>query len=91
MPRRIDESEIKAQVLSLMSQLGISPASHEELILDGELHRYDVASDRRGSRNGAYIIHTDGLPAGFVQDWKRDIKRDWKYDTTGLRQDEIEY
>ena len=92
MPQRISEEEIRQQVLRLMSQLGISPArQYENLILDGEIHRYVVEGDRRGKKNGAYCIYTDGLPAGFVQDWKRDVKTDWKYDTSGLSQEERTY
>ena len=62
MPQGISEEEIRQQVLALMSQLRISPAPYEILKLDGELHRYDVAGDKRGRKNGAYIIHPDGLP-----------------------------
>lgn len=92
MPQRISEEEIRQQVLRLMSQLGISPAlQYENLILDGEIHRYVVEGDRRGKKNGAYCIFTDGLPAGFVQDWKRDVKTDWKYDTSGLTSEERAY
>ncbi len=91
MPRQIEESEIREQVLSLMSQLGIRPASYEELRLDGEIHRYDIEGDRRGKKNGAYCIHTDGLPAGFVQDWKRDVKTIWKYDMSSFSAEEREY
>lgn len=91
MPQRISEEEIREQVLLLMFQLGISPASNENLQLDGELHRYDIEGDRRGKRNGAYCIHTDGIPAGFVQDWKRDVKTKWKYDTSRFSAEEREY
>ena len=91
MPQRISEDEIRRQVLALMSQLGISPAAYEDLKLDGELHRYDVAGDKRGRKNGAYIIHTDGIPAGFVQDWKRDEKTTWKYDMSGLSSEDRAY
>ena len=81
---QISEQEIERQVLDLMSRLGISPAPYEHLELDGHLHRYDVEGDKRWSNNGAYCIHTDGLPAGFVQSWKHDRKETWRFDTSGL-------
>lgn len=90
MPQRISEDEIREQVLSLMSQLGISPAAGEELILDGELHRYTIEGDRKGTDNGAYCIYTDGIPAGFIQDWK-GIKTKWKYDSSKLSPEERSY
>lgn len=90
MPQRISEDEIREQVLSLMSQLGISPAAGEDLILDGELHRYTIEGDRKGTDNGAYCIYTDGIPAGFIQDWK-GIKTKWKYDSSKLSPEERSY
>lgn len=35
-----------------------------EIIADGKLHRCFVEGDRRGSRNGWYVLHLDGKPAG---------------------------
>lgn len=90
MPQRISEAEIREQVLSLMSQLGISPAHGEDLILDGELHRYTVEGDRKGTENGAYCIYPDGIPAGFIQDWK-GVKTKWKYDTSRLSAEAKDY
>ena len=87
----INHSEIESQVLSFMAELGALPASYERLELDGELHRYDIDGDKRGSGNGAYIIHTDGIPAGFVQDWKRGVKATWKYDDSGLSEEQKTY
>lgn len=88
---QISEQEIERQVLDFMRRLGISPASYEHLELDGHLHRYDIEGDRRGSRNGAYCIHTNGLPAGFVQSWKHDTKETWRFDDSGLSDEEKHY
>lgn len=81
------EQEIELQFRAFMNQLGVSPAPYESLILDGSLHRFDILGDKRGSNNGAYLIHPDGIPAGFVQDWKRGVKANWTFDTSGLPQD----
>ena len=87
----ISDQEIEEQILSLMATLGISPAPYERLILDGNLHRYDIEGERRNSQHGAYVIHSDGLPAGYVQDWKKGISSNWKFDLSGLSQEHRDY
>ena len=75
------EYEIREQVLQSMRQLGISPLKDINLILDGEIHRYAIEGDKATSKNGAYCIHADGIPAGFLQNWKTGLKTNWKFDT----------
>lgn len=48
-----------------------------ELVADGKLHRFDVEGDKRHSKNGWYVLHADGLPAGEYGCWKRQIKETW--------------
>lgn len=88
---QISDGEIERQLLSYMAKLGVSPASYERLQFDGELHRYDIDEDKRGSNNGAYRIYTDGIPAGFVQDWKRGVKATWRYDVSCITDEQREY
>ena len=89
---QIPEEEIERQLLSYMAELGVSPASYERLTaFDGELHRYDIDGDKRGSNNGAYLVHTDGIPAGFVQDWKRGVKTTWRYDDSSITDEQRAY
>ena len=33
---------------------------------DGNLHRFYVEGDRKGSKNGYYTLHLDGRPAGLT-------------------------
>lgn len=87
----ITENDIEHAVLEYMAQLDVSPAPYERLILDGQLHRYDIDGDKRGSINGVYLIHTDGIPAGFVQDWKRGKKEKWRYNDSNLTEEERNY
>ena len=79
-------NDIKDQVLAFMEHLGITPIGHD-LIIDGSLHRYRTEGDRAGETSGAYCIYPDGWPAGFVQDWRKGIKADWKFDTSTLSDD----
>ena len=88
--QQISESEIRAQVIEFMSSLKIEPYD-ENLILDGELRRFRTKGDRAGEYSGAYCIHTDGLPAGFVMDWRTGAKSIWRFDTHSLSQEQREY
>lgn len=46
-----------------------------ELKADGTVHRFPIG-DNSGNKNGAYVLHVNGSPNGWVQDW-RDNKHDW--------------
>lgn len=49
-----------------------------EIIADGKLHRFHIEGHKRGSLDGAYVLHLDGCPAGFFQDFKAGISQTWK-------------
>lgn len=53
----------------------------DEIIADGQLHRAYVQGDKPGTRNLSYVLHLDGLPAGFFQYFKSGIKQNWRADT----------
>ena len=60
---------------SAMADAGI--ITNETLIADSELHRFDVEGDKKGSKNGWYILFNDGNPAGKFGSWKYGIKETW--------------
>lgn len=75
--------EIRTQALQKMSELGLLPrlVRDRDLIIDGRIHRYDIDGQKRGSKNGAYLIYSDGRPSGFFQDWSNpDAKYTWSID-----------
>ena len=80
----VPEHLIIEQVEAHMRRLGISPHGNISLKADGELHRYCVEGDSPGSKNGAYRIHTDGVPAWYLCDWKREIDVTGHFDDSGL-------
>ena len=80
----VPEHLIIEQVEAHMRRLGISPHGNISLKADGELHRYCVEGDSPGSKNGAYRIHTDGVPAWYLCDWKRNIDVTGHFDDSGL-------
>jgi putative DNA primase/helicase len=51
---------------------------------DGKLHRFHVEGDRPGSRNGWYLLHLDGTPAGAFGSWRTGETHRWT--ATGERQ-----
>ena len=63
--------DIRDKVLAFMREKDMYPARERDrwLILDDHIHRYQIECHKNGSTNGAYIIHTDGIPAAFIQDW----------------------
>ena len=48
--------------------------------MDGTLRRVPVKGDKGSERSGAYTGHTDGRPAGFIQNHRTGEKCTWKYE-----------
>lgn len=86
-----DAEDIRRQLLDYLTSLDIQPYDESEIILDGELHRYRVHDEARGHTSGAVCIHADNWPAGFVQDWRKGIKENWKYDVSSLNDEQRTY
>ncbi len=62
MAAEFNASEIIEKFHMAMANHGIVVT--EEIIADSKLHRIHVEGDRKGVRNGWYILHLDGKPAG---------------------------
>jgi phage/plasmid primase-like uncharacterized protein len=73
--------DVISDFVAAMRERGFEPA--DEIIADGELHRVRWRRDKPGSRNGAYVLHLNGNPAGFVECFKRGIRFNWS--TKGAR------
>ena len=84
----ISDEDIRQQFLAFLDANGLTPAAGYTLILDGERHRYRIDGHKKGSKNGAYCVHTDALPAGWAQNWAGGDVILWKYDTSGLSQEQ---
>ena len=69
----INLEDARRQFLDFMESLGVAPYEESEIQLDGELHRYRTRDDKLGNLSGAYCVHAEGLPAGFVQDWRKGV------------------
>jgi putative DNA primase/helicase len=63
------------QFHAAMRQRGI--ITPEPIPADGQLHRFYVEGDRRGSRNGWAVLYPDGVPAGAFGSWRLGISDSW--------------
>ncbi|MEQ1560402.1 MAG: toprim domain-containing protein [Methyloglobulus sp.] len=54
---------------------GITPP--DPIIGDSALHRFFVEGDRKGSLNGAYILHCDNKPSGWAMSYKAGVSFTW--------------
>lgn len=70
--------DAEAAFLAAMAEAGIQ--THEQIVADGQLHRIHVEGHRRGTRNGAYVLHGDGRAAGWFQDFVTGTRATWKAD-----------
>lgn len=52
----------------------------EKIMADGRLHRFHVEGEKHGSKNGWYVIFTDGRPAGVFGSWKTGQRETWSED-----------
>ena len=82
--------DIREQFLAFMREKNVYPANQRDtyLILDDRIHRYQIEGHKNGSTNGAYCIHTDGLPAGFLQDWSNPDAK-YKWSMKGFKRSEL--
>ena len=88
---QFDTYEIQQQVLDFMRALDLAPVDNSEIIIDSKIHRYKAHGDKGSETSGAYCIHDDGLPAGWVQDWRKGEPVKWHFDTKGLTQEQRNY
>ena len=68
-------TDILADFSNAMAAAGI--VTDDTITADGHLHRIHVEGQRRGSRNAAYILHSDGFPAGWFMDFKTGTTGTW--------------
>lgn len=66
---------IESEFRSALETAGLP--TKEQIIADGRLHRFHVEGDKRGSRNGWYVLYDDGVPAGCFGSWKTGDKGKW--------------
>ena len=74
-----DSKEVIAQFENSLKEQGF--IVDKEITADGKIHRLKVAGDVGAKTSGAYVLHLDGHPAGFIQNFKNgDNGIRWKFD-----------
>lgn len=68
-------SDVENRLYEAMDEAGAPPASGQHFDLrDNEIVRYQLDGDRRGTKNGAFKVHLDERPTGWVENWKTQTK-----------------
>lgn len=67
--------ETVSQFQQAMEEAGIRGA--EEIISDGQIHRFPVEGDKPGDKNGWYVFYDDDVSAGAFGSWKTGFKKKW--------------
>lgn len=76
----VSEDRIISQFEDFIHTQGVRPHGTLSINPDGKIHRFCLEGDRLKTKNGAYCLHVDGCPSGWVQDWhKGGEKLLWKY------------
>lgn len=70
-------NDVIAQFRDAIRAAGLMPP--EVILGDGKLHRF-ASSGKRGDDAGCYVLHLDGLPAGWIGDWRTGISQNWRID-----------
>ena len=59
-----------------------------EPIMDGRRYRVKLLDDKPGEKNGVYIGHLDGHPAGYMKNFRTGIAMNWKSKGHSLTEEE---
>jgi len=70
------------EVLEAMRAAGCEPSDPDVIAFDDVLHRYDVAGDRRGRKNGWFVLFDGIVPCGAFGSWKTDVTQMWRATAT---------
>jgi P4 family phage/plasmid primase-like protien len=77
----VPEAEISASLKDTMDAAGLVTA--DEIVIDGTIHRVHIAGDRKGTKNGWYVAHSDPPASGMFGCFKRDISHAWTLRAVG--------
>jgi putative DNA primase/helicase len=81
--RHFNASAIESQFLDAAHSAGIPIVGG--VIADGTLHRCHLDGHKAGTKNGAYILHPDGHPAGWALDYTTGHFFTWRADGRSSR------
>ena len=67
----------EAAFIGAMHAAGCAPHDAREIVADGVLHRYRVDGDKPNTKNGWFLLFSDGIPSGAFGSWKHGINQTW--------------
>jgi putative DNA primase/helicase len=71
----MDFNQIIQNFQAAMLENGITPP--DSIIADGQLKRFYIQGDKRGSKNGWYTVFVDNTPCGIFGSWKEGVTHKW--------------
>lgn len=77
-----DRRDPTDEVLEAMRAVGCEPADPGAIAFDGRLHRYNVAGDPKGRKNGWFVLFDGPAPAGSFGSWKTAVTQTWRATAT---------
>lgn len=66
---------IESDFIACMSEFGLT--TRDAIVADGQLHRVHVEGDKPRTKNGWYILFSDGVPSAVFGNWKTGCKKAW--------------
>ena len=72
----MSQTEAQAEFTEALHRAGLRPRG--VAVMDGKMHRVAVEGDKRGKRSGSYVGHLDGMPAGYINNFKTGHKETWR-------------
>lgn len=71
----MDVFKIINQIKEAMHSKGITPP--ENIIANGEIQRFHIEGDKRGSKNGWYVLYISRIACGVFGSWKEARNYKW--------------
>lgn len=68
--------EAKQKFKESITRSGI-PTSPDEIIEDGEIHRFSTKEGSQYNKDGYYVFYANGIPAGAFGCWRLQIYENW--------------
>lgn len=75
--REYTEQQIVDEFRKAMAEHKLCTPDEIEPTGAGEVRRFHIDGDDKGTRNGWYVLFTDGTPAGEFGCWKRGLQVTW--------------
>ena len=66
---------IRVQFRDAIAAAGLVPP--DDVVADGKFHRF-ASNGKRGDDAGTYVLHMDGVPAGWFRDFRTGIEQKWR-------------